>query len=61
MLRFVSKAVIFDEKRGKMALLNLVEDTISETLSGQYQYCRSVLVKVGCLVWLQYFILNYHR
>lgn len=35
MLRFVPKAVIFDEERGKMAVLNSVESTIPETLSGQ--------------------------
>lgn len=55
-IRLVSKAVIFDEERGKMAVLNSVENTIPETLSGQYSYSTSVLVKLGCLVWLQYFI-----
>lgn len=58
-IRFVPKAVIFDQERGKMAVFNSVENTIPETLSGQYLYSTSVLVKLGCLVWLQYFILNY--
>lgn len=43
-----------------MPLSNLVENTIPETLSGQYPYSRSVLVKLGCLGWPQYFILNHH-
>lgn len=60
MLRFVPKAVVFDEESGKMPFSNLVENTIPEILSGQYQYSRSVLVKLGCLVWPQYFILNYY-
>lgn len=59
MLRFVPKAVIFDEERGKMAVLNSVESTIPETLSGQDSYSTSVLVRLGCLFLLQYFILNY--
>lgn len=57
-IRFVPKAVIFDEERGKIAVLNSVENTIPETFSGQYSYSTSILVKLGCLVWLQYFILN---
>lgn len=59
MLRFVLKAVNFDKETGKMPFSNLVENTIPETSSGQYQYSRSVLVKLSCLVWLQYFTLNY--
>lgn len=57
-LRFVPKAVLFDDERGKMPL-NLVENTIPEIFLEKSQYSRSVLVKLCFLLWPWYFILGY--